>query len=160
MTYITQDADNDAHPSSDADHSRIPCPPSPPVRKQLNPTFTRQTLNQNERQKSERHKGDGKPFQHGRRSRASRSDIAWSEVLPKPVHVLRHPWGRNALGCTHLGCHSGWLHLNRIWLRGWTGGVAVIHNIPDQHDNSRWHSYLPNRYFQYAGTDQHPKRRR
>ena len=33
-----------------------------------------------------------------------------------------------------------------------------MHNVPDQHDYSRWNSDLPNRYFEYAGTDQHSER--
>ena len=90
MTYVTHDTDNDAHLSSDTDRSRIPCPPSPSVRKQLNPTFLRRTLNQDECQQSEWHKGNGKPFQHDRCDGESRSSVAWIRVLPKPFHALGH----------------------------------------------------------------------
>ena len=155
-TYVAQDAGDDAHPSSDTDHPCMSCPPSPSTREQLNPTFPRQTLDQHERQQSKRHKRDGKPLQHRGRGGESRSDVAWSEVFPKSSH----PWWWNALGDTRLGCYCCLFHLNRFWLGRLRGFVPIIHNVPDKHDYSRWHSNLPNGDFEYAGADQNSKRRR
>ena len=35
-----------------------------------------------------------------------------------------------------------------------------MHNVPDQHGYSWWNSDLSNKYFEYAGTDQHSQQGR
>ena len=95
---VAQATVNDARPSSHTNHT-IPCPPGPSIRKKLNPTFPRQTLNRDECQKSEWHKGNCKPFQHGRCDGESGSSAAWIRVLPKPFPALGHCGG----GMTSVG---------------------------------------------------------
>ena len=149
--YVAQDTDDDAHPSSDADHPRIPCSPSPSVREQLDLAFPHKTLHQRERQQSKWHKRGGKPFQHSRCSGESRSDVTWSEVLPKSLHPLGTSWWWDPLGRVYLGRYRHLLHLNGPWLRRLTGCVPILHNVSDQHGYSWWNSDLPNKYFEYEG---------